>query len=197
MYYPTTPAGLWMFLFIFGGIIGLLCYFIGLAIWKALDAGRAWIITVPDVPGQLATIERRRRGRGTFTRKAENSDDREKIILAGDAAYPTRRGPLHLLTYGGANLVAPTKDDASSLTYPKNANAEERKNIFQRFRVWDPVIYWRACRENDMEDFYAAQQDKDHWIVKVAPLAFIAVAVLSLMLMFLLWKLMPLLNQAG
>ncbi len=48
-----------------------------------------------------------------------------------------------------------------------------------------------------MEDLYAAQKEKDHWAVKLAPVAIMLFVGLLAFLAFILWKIFPLLKEAG
>ena len=134
---------------------------------KMNDMGKSWIIMLPSTPGAKAEILRKKLKKGQFDLKIPGGDGKERIISSPLGAYPTTRGPLHVVGEStGWNLVAPSKEDK-----PSGVTQEE----YQRMRVCDPLIYWRATQENDMEDFYAAQQGKDPWQVRIAPLLLIAV----------------------
>lgn len=194
--YLNDPKTIWIVFLATAALCGALIDGLGRLIWKMRDMGRAWVITVPTTPGAMASIDRVRLKRGELTRKEPvNGDENELFIAHGEAAYPTRRGPLHLKSEYGANLVAPTKEQAiDAATDQPIANDAK---TYHRFRIWDPLTYWRATRENDMEDLYAAQREKDHWAVKLAPLAIILFVGMLGFLGFILWKIMPLLQKAG
>lgn len=176
-----------------GLMMGLMLAFAIAMAKKTLDLGKSWVITVPETIGAKAKIERRRVKRGKVTDKM--GDEAETKILSGDCSYPTNRGPLQLVSEYGANLVAPTKDEARDAKTGKPIKDDETG--FKRFRIWDPQTYWRATRENDMEDLYSAQREKDHWAIKLAPVAIIMFIGLMAFMGFMLWKIMPLLNKAG
>lgn len=203
---------------------GIICSLIIKAVGKMMDMGRAWVITLPGSPGALARIERRHLKEGKFRRK--KGDEEETFIAAGLAAYPTKKGPLHLLTDFGANLVAPSKDEIyKNLLAAETEKAkekyfealreagkdpskdkdpelwakllEEAKRTPMRFLVHDPLIYYRAEKENDTEDYYAAQQQKKHWMESVAPFLAICVVALVGLVGFMLWKVLPLITEKG
>lgn len=194
------------------------------AIYKVIDLGRAWVITLPGTPGAKALIERRTiKKEGKFERK--NGDEKDTFIAAGLASYPSNKGPLHIVADYGSNLVAPSKDDvykkllaaemekAKELYFQKLSErpadhpfkakdeklwaelTEEAKRTPMRFLVHDPLIYYRACKENDTEDYYAAQQGKPHWMEKVAPWLAIAVLALVGLVGFMLWKVLPIITS--
>lgn len=193
------------------------------AIYKVIDLGRAWVITLPGTPGAKAIIERRTiKKEGKFDRK--NGDEKDTFIAAGLASYPSNKGPLHIMADYGANLVAPSKDDvykkllaaeeekAKQVYWTKLEEAgkdpakdkdeklwaqllEEAKRLPMRFLVHDPLIYYRACKENDTEDYYAAQQGKPHWMEKVAPWLAISVLALVMLVGFMLWKVLPIITS--
>jgi hypothetical protein len=158
---------------------------------KGLNRGQPWIITLPGTPGALADIRRRKLFQGVFTKK--RGDEQEAFVTDGRVAYPTlTSGPIHLMTDYGANLIAPSKDEVAA-----ELEEQDGEKTAIRFRVFDPLIYWRATKENDTEDYYAAQQGKPHWMEKVAPFLMIAVLGLVALVGFMLWKLMPLIQHLG
>ena len=183
---------------------GFICDFTYRAIVAAINMGRPWIVTLPGTPGAKASIQRRSLKQGLFTRK--QGDEQAKVIAAGMAAYPTTKGPIHILTDYGANLIAPSKDRVAvdiaknGVKHGSQQLGDEKldnKTASEVFLVWDPLTYGRATRENDMEDLYAAQQNKPHWMEKVAPFLMIAVLALVGLVGFMLYKLMPLIQGAS
>lgn len=179
-------------------------------IWMAkhaLTKGRPLIIKLPGTQQALADVRRQKLTEGMFTRK--KGDEGQTFIAAGMAAYPSNVGPIHILTDYGANLIAPSKDHVAKTIedtpFPPEVKTPEEKKAFrekvakmaQRFLVWDPLIYWRACKENDTEDYYAAQQDKPHWMEKIAPYLMVSVLGLVALVGFMLWKLMPIIQGAA
>lgn len=194
--YLNNPAAIWTIFLVTAAIVGAGLDGLGRLIWKMRDMGRAWVITVPTTPGSMATIQRVRLQRGNFTRKEPNNREEHEVVIArGEAAYPTKRGPLHLVSEYGANLVAPTKEEAIDIDSGQPISHE--KATYARFRIWDPLTYWRATRENDMEDLYAAQKEREHWAVKLAPVAIILFVGMLGFLGFLLWKILPLLDRVN
>jgi len=155
----------------------------------SLERGRPLIVTLPGTVGALADVRRRKLTEGVFTKK--KGDEGQAFVTAGMAAYPSNVGPIHVMTDYGANLVAPSKDEVSELI----AKTDPKTSV--RFRVFDPLIYWRATKENDTEDYYAAQQGKPHWMEKVAPFLMIAVLGLVALVGFMLWKLLPIIQGVG
>lgn len=161
---------------------------------------------LPGTLGALADARRRKLKKGMFSIKS--GDERETFAAAGMAAYPSNMGPIHILTDYGANLVAPSKDyvakdiaenglDGTRGSGVIEGGTAASKKAAERFLVWDPLILFRACKENDTEDYYAAQQGKPHWMEKVAPFLMIAVLGLVALVGFMLWKLMPLIQHLG
>lgn len=223
--YLTSPAAIWTLFIALAAFSGALVDGVGRLVWKFKDMGRTWVITAPTVPGTKGDIRRVKITRDQFTKKEPvNGDEYETFIRASAASFPTAKGPVLIMTDYGANLVAPTKDEAAQPGDSKamrvaseeaarrlqeaeaqkiQLNEEEKKTLldristYVRFRVADPLIYWRATRENDQEDLYAAQREKDHWAVKLAPVAIILFIGLMAMLGFILWKVYPLLEAAG
>lgn len=173
-----------------GALLGSIATTMVFMALKGLNRGQPWIITLPGTPGALADIRRRKLFQGVFTKK--RGDEREAFVTDGRAAYPTPMGPLHILTDYGANLVAPSKDEVA-----EELTEQDGPKVAERFRVFDPLIYWRATKENDTEDYYAAQQGKPHWMEKVAPFLMIAVLGLVALVGFMLWKILPLISGAA
>ena len=217
-----TTTYYWMFagLAAMTGVIVDFCY---RSVKAMLDMGKVWTIILPGSPGAEAVIKRRKlKDGGLFQRK--NGEEKDNYLAAGLAAYPTRKGPLHILTDYGANLVAPSKDEvyknleAANLEEAKvkfqeqvkkdnlqdNKAAQESlwaklvkeaKHVSMRFLVHDPLIYYRACKENVTEDYYMAQQGKKHWMEVVAPWLAISVLALVGLVGFMLWKVLPIISQ--
>lgn len=163
-----------------GVIFGAIFAGVGYLLWKMVDMGRSWVVMVPTIPGAQAQILRKRLNKQEFNQKVKGSDEKERMICSPKGAFPTKRGPLHLVAEAtGWNLVAPSKEDKP---------AEVTDTEYQAMRVVDPKIYWRATQENDMEDFYAAQQNKDPWQKAAIVPALIAICVLAGVLGLVLWK---------
>lgn len=193
MYYPKTPAEVWVWLLVLSSVMGLTFYAFGLAIFKLWRMKRRLVVVLPEVVGAWARIELVKAKRGIWS--VRTGDEGEARILHGESAYPTNRGPLHVLSEYGANLVAPTKDEAQEVGADKPLKMDPKK--FIRFRVWDPLALWRACRENDMEDLYSAQKDKDHWMVKVFPMLAVLLILVLAAAAFIIWRTIPVLQSAA
>lgn len=182
MYYPTTPAELWFFLFFLTAAFAATFCIIGYAIYKAVNRGKAWIITVPETPGALGELERRRLTRGEFTKKLGKDGDVERIIASDQAHIPTKKGPIWLIGQStGWNLVAPSKTDAPLIyDLQMRANGGQAQaaphELYARMLVADPLAYERAIEQNDYSDYLNSKQDKDPWQVRIAGL--IAVVLL-------------------
>lgn len=192
---------------------------IGYAIWKARDMGKAWIIILPGTPGAMAEVKRSRLNEGSFPGK-KKAHEGQTYLVDGRAVYPSKRGPIHLVTDYGANLVAPSKDEVYEgilkeeqgkakveyLQKIKELGVEKdeglSKELLQRaqrvslrFRVFDPLIYWRATKENDTEDYYAAQQPKPSFWEQMVPIMVLGMVGLMGLCGFLIWKVLPILSK--
>ena len=136
-------------------------------------------------------------------------------------------GPLHIMSSYGANMVAPTKLQAAEVIeklavadwlknykrQPTKAEAEEKgawtlalaaafkdaKDYATRFLIWDPLAYYKACDENDMQDFLNSQGGpKDPWYAKGAFV--VALAILGMLVLgfvFIGTKVMPYIQAAA
>lgn len=119
--------------------------------------------------------------------------EKDRALPAGPAAYQIRGwGPLNILTTYGSNLVAPSKLEAAESIekaavadwvadhkrLPKDdrekqdfaalygAAVARAKQLATRFLIHDPRTYYKATRENDMQDLYnSAGTQKDPWYV--------------------------------
>lgn len=137
------------------------------------------------------------------------------------------KGPLHILSSYGSNLYCPSKLEAAATIekefvadwvanykrQPKQEEAakggifatgleaaiESGKKLGLRFRVWDPLRYWKASRENDMQDLYASSgASRDPWYAKAAFFAVIGVIALLLLLFGVIsLKVLPALQAAN
>jgi len=222
------------------GLLGLgfgLGWFIHWLIVKFKNHGKSLLIRLPETPGTFAEVSWVALGNGKAETDSGEHDaqrgDKDANLPAGAAAYPMKgalRGPLHLLTSYGANLVAPSKLEAAAtiqkealaewvVNYERQPRKEEEKTegawtkamhaameeaskLATRFRVWDPLRYWKATRENDMQDLYASSgAGRDPWYAKAAFIGVLIVGVLLLgVLGVLMVKVIPALGgmaQAG
>lgn len=168
------------------------------AIRAAIDKGKPWIITLPGTPGALASLERRHVKEGQVEKK--DGDEGRASRLAGQAAYPSNKGPIHILTDYGANLIAPSKDEvaadmkAGRYTLPDGISV---KTWADRFLVWDPLLLWRSNRENDMEDLYSSKGEKDPWFVKAFPIVVVLLIAMMGLLAFVMLKVLPIISHAN
>lgn len=186
MYYPTTPLELWFFLaFLSAGFASIFCI-LGIAIYRATQRGKAWIITVPETPGALGSIERIRLSRGEY--KVKVGDSKERIIAQDQAHVPTKRGPVWLIGQStGWNLVAPSKTDAPKLYDLKMREAGQAskvapEEIYARMLVAGPLAYEQAMEQNDYGDYLNSKQEKDPWQVRIAGLiAFVLIVALGIL----------------
>lgn len=193
-YVPTTALELWLWLATMSAAFSLVFCLLGAAIWKAMDKGKSWLIEVPNVPGQWHQVYRAKVRRDTF--EVKKGDEGLKWNLQGLTAGPSNRGPVYLVDAAGYGLVAPTKDEPG---IEASTGEDVRNNPlkYKRLRIWDTLTYWRAARENAMEDLYSSKKEKKHWMEAIAPLALIAVGVLSILLLFVLWKVLPAITGAA
>lgn len=159
---------------------------------KALDMGKAWRVTVPPTPGAEAKLERVKvPGSGAWL----NLKAKTATLAQSGASYPTRKGPLFLLTTYGAALVAPPMESAIDAKTGKPIASDPR--LARRFRIWNPAAMFEAIKENDVQDLYASNKEKEHWMVKVAPLFIVFAIALMGMLGFVLWKVLPAFAKQG
>jgi len=192
---PQTTSEVWTLLLTLS--IGFAAVFtICIQVIRAsLERGKSWIITVPEVVGGWATVERRLVRDGKITDKRKDGLGTIRILL-GDAAYPTNKGPLHLMTSEGVNLVAPTKDEPG-LEAVTGDDIKQNAMKWRRLRIWDALTNWRAAREHDMEKLYNSTGDKPHWMEKLFPIAAVLLFGCLLVLAFVLYKVLPIIANAG
>lgn len=195
----------------FGGI------FAAVALWIAriLKRGKPLVVTLPGVPGALATVRYRNLSDSQFTVKA--SDEGKTWVVDGRAAYPAQgiAASVAIVSEDGFNLVAPSKDhvtkeiqDGRYESVPTTMTVKDPKTGADkvvdalsvwaaRARVWDPLLLWRSNRENDMEDLYSAQAEKDPWQVRMFPLMLLGILALVGALIFLVMRIVPILKGTG
>jgi len=219
-------------------IIGFgLGWFVHWLLVKFKNAGKSLLIRLPETPGTFAEVSWVSTANGKVEFDSAEHDaqrgDKDAMLPAGAASYPMKgdlRGPLHLMTSYGANLVAPSKLEAAAtiekealaewvVNYERQPRKEEEKTegawtkamhaareeaskLATRFRVWDPLRYWKGTRENDMQDLYESPDDgRDPWYAKAAFFGVLIVGVLLLgVLGVLMVKVLPALGgmaQAG
>lgn len=181
--------------------------------------GKSWVVIIPETVGTEATILRTKLLDGKFDVPSRNHDairgDKDRHLPQGNVAYQARgaiKGPLHIMSSYGANLIAPSKLQAAEVIekqavadwlkdykrQPTAAEAQPKGTFTQHleaafakakeyatlFLIWDPLAYFKACDENDMQDFLnAAGGVKDPWYAQAA---FIGVLILGVMLLVIL-----------
>lgn len=184
--------------------------------WK--NYGKKLTLKMPEIPGTKAEFTWTASDFIDQPSKEPDAerDDVDRVLPAGPATYPTNWGPLNIVSAYGANLVAPSKLEAAEciekvavaewvMDYkrqPKkeeaapegafaaglHAAAEKAKALSTRFLIWDPLRYYKACRENDMQDLYNSNGlQKDPWYAKAA---FIGVLIVGFLLLAVLGVLM-------
>lgn len=195
--------------------------------WKNL--GKKLILILPEIPGAKASFEWTAGDfiDKPSTEPSAERDDMDRILPAGPATYPTNWGPLNIVSNFGHNLVAPSKLEAAETLektfvaewvrdyqrQPKKEEAEKGgafakglseaiekgKQLATRLQIWDPLTYYKACRENDMQDLYNSNGgQKDPWYAKAA---FIGVLIVGFLLLAVLgvimMKVLPALANHG
>lgn len=154
--------------------------------------------------------------------------DMDRLLPQGNVAYQARgaiSGPLHVMTSYGSNLVAPPKLEAAKVIekvavadwvadykrLPKDEKEQglfaerlkkawdEAKLLATRFLVWDPLAYYKACDENDMQDFLNSNGGaKDPWYAKAAFVAIVIVGGLMLLLLaVVMMRILPALQASA
>lgn len=193
--YLTSPATIWALFIAVAAFSGFAIDAIGRLFWVIYKRNRVITAVWPEVPGEFIEFKHVKKQKGNiWTRK--HGDEGTDTILRGDAAYPSNWGPVHIVDKNGFNLVAPPKDEPGIDAMTGEA-IRANPVSYKRFRIWDHLVYWRANRENDMEDLYSAQKEKEHWAVKLAPLALIVIGVMAAVMAFVAWKVLPIIKQAG
>lgn len=172
---------------VFAGIVTAILWNL---VKKALDMGKAWRITLPPTMAAEATIARVRVPRSGFwlNKKAQTA-----TLAQSPAAYPTRKGPLFLIAASGAALVSPPM----AFDHATGKPVAEDPSLLRKLLTWNPSAYFEATQQNDIQDLYASNKEKEHWMVKVAPLFIIFAIALMAMLGFVLWKVLPAFAKQG
>lgn len=219
-------------------IIGLLGALLGaplgavIPLWRGAkgwrNRGKALLITLPETPQTLASLEWVSARDGYLDLPGDSKEpgaekgDKDRVLLNGPASYPSTWGPLHLHTTYGANLVAPSKQEAArTIEYVAVANwiathgrkpvkdeadfreglakaQAEAKKLATRFEIWDPRTYYKACRESVMQKLYnSTGAGGDPWYAK----ALIVIGIISIVgvlavLAITVVKVIPALNGA-
>lgn len=216
-------------------LLGSIGFLLGAAliglIWassRLRHLGKSWVLVLPETQGTEATVLRVRLKDGKTDIPSRNHDaqrgDMDRLLPQGNVAYHAKgaiKGPLHVMTSYGANLIAPTKLQAAEhleklavadwlanyKRQPTQAEAGEKGAFTQHlqsawtkakeyatlFLVWDPLAYFKACGENDMQDFLNAQGGvKDPWYAKAALVFGIAsVGLIGILLVVVMTKVLP------
>lgn len=196
----------------FGAGLSLLAYIT----YRIIDLGRRWVIEIPGTPRALASIKRRRLKRGaTYQRPGLQKGDKEVVIADPDAIYPTIRGPLHLVHKDtGYSLIAPGSNDVppslvsetekslAGLTDPAELTKVKLENeaikarnadkllSWIRMTVSGPLLYWKAIRTNDWQDWLDTQTGKPDWRVQIFPLLLLGVMIVLVAFCWLAWQLL-------
>lgn len=182
MYYPSTPLELWFFLLFLSAGFGAIFTGLGVLVYKAWNKGRAWIFTMPEIPGTLGELERRRLTKGEYRKKLQGQDGvHERVITQDQICTPTKRGPVFVIGQStGWNLVAPSRLDA-----PKLFEAQMRekgsvapvasKDVYARMLVSNPLAYEQAIENNDFGDFVNSKNERDPWQVRIAGLVLVGI----------------------
>jgi len=122
--------------------------------------------------------------------KFEASAQVEKAVIAEWVAN-YKRLPRNDKDDGGKDKVA-----FASLLESAMANA---RKIATRFLIWDPLTYYNATRENDMQDLYnSGGTDKDPWYARLLVIGVFGVLGLVLLLFgVVILKVLPALQAAN
>jgi hypothetical protein len=205
--------------------------------WRHI--GKSWVLIVPETVGTELTVVRTKLLDGKFDVPSRNHDairgDQDRQLPQGNVAYQARgeiRGPLHIMSAYGANLVAPTKLQAAEhiekiavadwlKDYKRQPKKEEigkdkdgkdlpftahleaawakAKEYATLFLIWDPLAYFKACDENDMQDFLNSQGGvKDPWYAKAAFVGVIFLGGLMLLMLGIIGlKVLPAIQAAN
>lgn len=200
--------------------------------WRHI--GKSWVAIIPETVGTELTVVREKLKDGKFDIPSRNHDakrgEMDRNLPQGNVAYQARgaiKGPFHIMSSYGANLVAPTKLQAAEhlekiavadwlkdyKRQPTDKEAEKdgaftkyledawswAKDRATLFLIWDPLAYFKACDENDMQDFLNSQGGpKDPWYAKGAfVVAIMILGILVLGFIFIGAKVMPYIQAAS
>lgn len=191
----TTQTEVWMLFFATATLAGFLMTGIVWMLWKVMDYGRSWVITLDDTG--MAGVRRRRVVGDTVKLKTKGGPGRA-FILNGKARYTANRGPLFLV-HGqtGQNLMAPTRDEFESALKRQAAAdavgvAEDRPAMTQalvkKLLACDPFYAFNSLSTNSYKKWISTQEGKPDWRAQIAPMALIAVCVMAIVLGFVVYK---------
>ena len=151
-------------------------------IWKMLDYGKSWVV-FPSVAGMPAEVKRRRITNGMDVRQIA-PDVKAAYPLNDAAAHMTKRGRLYIIhPQTGWNLKAPLAQEK-----PEGVDTE----TWHRMTVCDPLFTYRVLKADVTRKVISAQDTtREHWLVRVAPMAMIVAIIAIGVLGFVIWRFAP------
>lgn len=171
-----TQTEIWTLFFVTAILTGLVVAGIGWAIWFIRDRARSWLIVVDEDTGR-ADVRRVKTLDGEVLLKDKKGGGGKSYFPNQRGRKMTRRGPLNIIEAStGFNLGAPSRQELQDLAA---ASPTEPTFIAWKMLILDPVHAWNICRTRVAQDFLSANEGKDPWQVRIAPMLLIAVVVLA------------------
>lgn len=111
-----------------------------------------------------------------------------ELSVDADAEFPQ-------LTPGFAKLPEADQkkklEEAKAVTEKRLEENALRALHWLRMQVCTPLLFWKAIRTNDHQDFLDTQTPRPHWLVSAAPWLFIGLLATLAFLGFVLWQGVP------
>lgn len=123
--------------------------------------------------------------------EVEDSKRKRTNLLLGAARWTHRKtgsGLWLVHARHGVNLKSDESLPGDNLVGPTDKAVFSASPKLRVLTVWGPETYFQATKKNDARDTLNANADEEHWAIKLAPLAFIALLLLLLMVGFLVYK---------
>lgn len=180
----TTQTQVWTLFFATATLTGIVLSACIYGIWLIRDKMRAWLI-IQDEDGGMAEVRRISPRDGKVVVKRRGTDPR-LFILNAKGRKTTNRGGLYTVdAVSGSTLAAP--DRATWAAVLERAK-EEGQTVLAKMQYLTPDHAFHVLKTQVAQDFLRAREEREHWIVRIAPLMLIALVVMVGTIGFLVWK---------
>lgn len=186
----TTQTQVWLLFFATAILSGLLVFGIGWGIWLIRDRMKSWLV-IQDEDGGVAEVRRVVPRDGKVTIRGRRGSPDRVFFLHSKGRKNSKRGGLYIVdAKNGCTLIAPDRAEWEAILDAKETGATDPKEarLWAKMRYLDPLFNFHVLKTNVAQDFLRAREEKEHWMVKLAPLLAVCLVFSIGVIGFLVWK---------